>query len=417
MNKLWIRLSLAFFGVITLTTIITFSVFFTLSWMAEETYKPDEYSDEYETITLPFAEAYIVAGKSDVEIVTLLDNQEQLQDILSDLRSEGFAPGVDLTDNSWSRILGDYLSELFEPTILQIIFIGTLIGLIASIFVSRQLARPLNRLTQASQALGQHDLSQRVNVQGSEEINALATAFNEMASQLAEAEQLRRTMLADVSHELRTPLAGLEGTLRATLDGVYTLDDQHVSNLYTQVHHLTRLVDDLHLLARAEARQLALDKMPLDLAMLLQELIEMFTVLAQEVDVVLVSDIQTVPLIEGDIVRFRQIVSNLLNNALRHTPAVGTITLTLKQIAGSPDQLDQIELSIQDTGEGIAAKHLPHLFDRFYRADPSRSRETGGTGLGLAITKALVESHGGTIMVESAGLGQGCTVRIRLPMV
>ncbi|MEM7113737.1 MAG: ATP-binding protein [Chloroflexota bacterium] len=409
MNKLWIRLTLAFFGITTATVVLTFSFFFAFSWLAPVPFTQEEYLLDYDDVVQPYVETYIVEGKSDEEILTLLAIEPQIRDLLREKRADGYAPNIDLEDRGFGRILGDYLYELSSPAVLQTILIGTLIGMIASIIASRQLTRPLANLTQASHALGQNDLSQRVAVEGSAEVNRLATTFNEMASQLEHAEQVRQSMLADVSHELRTPLAGLEGTLRATLDGVFELTPQHVSNLHEQTRHLTRLVDDLHLLARAEAKRLSLNKTAVSPPTLLNDLADTFAILAQNESVHFIRNLNPTPDINADAGRLRQIISNLLNNALRHTPATGTITLTLQA------QANQIEISVQDTGEGIAAEHLPHLFDRFYRADRSRSRETGGTGLGLAITKALVEAHGGTISVASEGERQGSCFAVTLP--
>ena len=409
MNKLWIRLSFAFFGVIALTVVSIFSFIFALSWIGEDNFSPEEYTREYDHLTDQYVIAYIVEGKSDEEIISLLGGDARLQTLIDDLRAYGFEEGM-TEDLSFGRIVGDYFYELVSPDFMIIIIIGTLIGIITSIFVSRQLTRPLAELTEASYALSQHDLSQRVVVEGSEEINDLTLAFNNMAERLERAEEIRQNMLADVSHELRTPLAGLEGTLRATLDGVFELTPEHIGNLYGQTQHLTRLVDDLHLLARAEAHRLNLEMAPVDLATLAQDLAATFDVLAHNDNIQLVQQIDTVPAIQGDTIRIRQVISNLLNNALRHTPAGGEIILTVSH------KPNGVEVTVEDSGEGIETEYLPHLFDRFYRVDPSRSRESGGTGLGLAITKALAEAHGGTITAESDGKNLGSTFRIIFPI-
>lgn len=389
---------MAFFAVIAGTIVAVFTLYFALSWIGEPSFSPTDYALEFRDLTAPFVERYIVEGRSDAEIVALLDGNARVLSLVEESRAEGFAEGVDLNERSFGRITRDYLVELLDPNLLIPLPIGTLFGILASIWLSRKLVRPLTNLAAASRALGKNDFSQRVALQGTDEINVLAASFNEMAAQLEHTETVRQHMLADISHELRTPLAGLEGTLRATLDGVFELDKQHISNLYGQTRHLSRLVDDLHLLARAEARRLTLDKTPTDLATLLHELLDVFRLLADDAEITLREEITPTAPVAVDAGRIRQVVSNLLNNALRHTPAGGTITLALKQNDGSA------EIRVTDTGEGISAEHLPHLFDRFYRADGSRSRDTGGTGLGLAITKALVEAHGGVISAESNGL-------------
>lgn len=410
MNKLWVRMSLTFSVATIFAVVFIFSLFFILSWTGEPESDVGEYQQIYRSHTAPFVESYIIAGKDDAEIMALLDTDTQLQTLLERKREDGFASGVDIEDRSFGRIAGDYLRELISPELLQTILVGSVFGSIVSIWLSRQLVSPLAELTLASHTLGQSDLSHRVNVQGSDEINELSATFNNMAAQLEQNEKVRQNMLADVSHELRTPLAGLEGTLRATLDGVFDLDQQHVSNLYQQTCHLSRLVEDLHLLSRAEAQRLTLDKTQVDLAVLLNQVIDVFIVLADEAEVVMKTKIEPVPSIEADASRIRQVVSNLLNNALRHTPKGGTITLTLQQ------NHNEAKISVKDTGEGIVNEHLPFVFDRFYRADKSRARETGGSGLGLAITQALVEAHGGNILVESHGINQGANFMIRLPL-
>jgi two-component system OmpR family sensor kinase/two-component system sensor histidine kinase BaeS len=276
------------------------------------------------------------------------------------------------------------------------------IGILSGVLASRTLSRPIDELAQAAQKIGAGDLSVRTTAQGSEEINILARSFNEMAESLEKDESLRSNLLADVSHELRTPLTVLEGNLRAMLDGVYTLNDDEVANLYAQVRHLIHLVEDLRLLAQAEARQLPLTLQPTDAATLIREVVEFFTPQADESGIALVLDNFPVSFwLKADSARLRQILYNLLANALRHTPRGGTVSLRTETEAESA------RLVLTDTGEGISPDDLPHIFDRFYRADKSRARDSGGSGLGLAIVKALVEAQGGSIRAESGGAGQG----------
>ena len=406
MNRLWIRLSFAFFGVIASTVVVIFSILFALSWLTPEP-TPEEFYNIFIDEVEPYVVTFIIDGKSDDEIHALIGGSDaQLQTLIEELRAQGWQPGM-VEDLSFGRIAGDYLYELFSPDFMIVVLIGTILGMIASMVIAKQLTRPLAELTQASYALSQQDLSRRVNVRGTGEINQLATSFNEMADRLERAEEVRQNMLADVSHELRTPLAGLEGTLRATLDGVFDLSEEHVGNLYGQTQHLTRLVDDLHLLARAEAHRLQLEKSSIDLTSLLRDLVSGFDVLAQNKKIRLDAQVAPRLMFVGDAIRIRQIFSNLLSNALRHTPEGGQIVLAAVL------DLNAVTVTVQDDGEGIDADYLPHLFDRFYRVDPSRSRESGGTGLGLAITKALVEAHGGTISAESEGSGKGSQFIVR----
>jgi signal transduction histidine kinase len=276
--------------------------------------------------------------------------------------------------------------------------------------MSRSLSAPIARLAQATQRIGSGDLSYRVDVGGSQEITDLAQSFNKMAADLQQAEQLRRNLMADVSHELNTPLTILEGHLRAALDHVYTLDEAEIANLYGQTRHLILLVKDLRELAQAESQQLPLNKRETDIGILIDETRQMFEPMMEEKGVVLTLELEdNLPVVMVDASRIRQVLDNLIANALHHTPRGGKIII--RGVATNSG----IQLTVQDTGAGISPEHLPHVFDRFYRTDRSRSRETGGTGLGLAIVKALVEVHGGQVQVDSQGLGQGTSFMIDLP--
>ena len=215
--------------------------------------------------------------------------------------------------------------------------------------------------------------------------------------------------MADVSHELRTPLTVLEGNLRAALDKVVPLDEAEIANLYGQTRHLIRLVNDLRELSLAEAGQLPLEMVPVDLKMLIIETLQALEPLATEQRYCVERRDSHLAGITADPMRIRQVLFNLLSNALRHTPDGGKITVSGKTHG------ENILLSVRDTGEGLTPDQLAAVFDRFYRADNSRSRETGGTGLGLAIVKAIVEAHSGKIEAHSAGKGQGCEFLIQLP--
>lgn len=305
-------------------------------------------------------------------------------------------------------------ADQFEETLLELLrssAIGGVIGLIAGVWASRKLSKPIAQLANAAESMRQGDFSQRVaNVTWGAELTALATAFNAMAADLEQSEKLRRQLIADVAHELRTPLTVLAGNLNAALDRVYTLTEEEFANLYTQTRHLIGLVNDLHELAQAEARQLPLNLEALDMTQVARETVALFEVLAAEQTVCLRSELAESPLfVRVDGVRIRQVLHNLLSNALLHTPSGGTITLCVQPAIG------YIQITIHDTGAGIDPIHLPHLFERFYRADRGRSRTAGGAGLGLAIVKAIVEAHGGQVAATSAGLGQGSAFILILP--
>ncbi|MBN1887829.1 MAG: HAMP domain-containing protein [Thermoflexales bacterium] len=295
--------------------------------------------------------------------------------------------------------------------LLRIVIAVTVIGIAVGVISSRGLTAPLNKLAETAQAIGARDLSRRVEVKGSDEVQAVARAFNEMANKLEKAEALRSNMLADVAHELRTPLSVIQGNLRAILDDVYELDKAEIARLYDQTRHLSRLVDDLHELSLAEANQLPLAMTAVDLSAIIQETVATYTPIIEAEGLVaqIVLD-DGVPTIQADRARLTQCLQNLLNNAIRHTPKGGEITIELAREA------NQVCLRVRDSGHGIAPEHLSYVFDRFYRADPARSRENGGSGLGLAIVKAIVEAHGGQVTAASQGDGQGSTFTIQLPI-
>ena len=288
----------------------------------------------------------------------------------------------------------------------------SIIGVALGVWLSRGLSAPIVALSQAAKQIGAGHLEKRVPILNhSYELNELATSFNSMAADLERSEMVRNNMLADISHELRTPLTVLSGQLRAALDNVYQLDEEELANLYGQTQHLIHLVEDLHLLAQAEARRLTLNKGGVNLAELWAELAANFMLLAEEKGVLFTVNIPSeLPQITADSGRLRQVFSNLLANAFRHTPAGGSVGVKAWK------QSEQLMVAIRDSGEGVASEHLPHLFDRFYRVDASRSRDTGGSGLGLAIAKATIEAHGGAITAVSAGHNQGSTFTITLPI-
>ena len=287
--------------------------------------------------------------------------------------------------------------------------LAAILSLALGVFVSRLLTAPLARLTGAAQAIAAGDLSQRVDVRSKDEIGDLGTAFNGMAASLAEAETLRRNLIADVSHELRTPLTIIQGNIQAILEGVYPLEMAQMAGLYDETRLLTRLVDDLHDLALADAGQLRLERTPVNVSDLARTAVGQFDPVAEAAGVKLTLETsEDVPEVLGDADRLAQALRNLLSNAIRHTPAGGQVTMRVGRSG------EQVTIQVADTGSGIAPEDLPHVFDRFYRGDKSRSRRGGGAGLGLAITRQLVTAHGGQIEVASSP-GLGTSFVIALP--
>jgi signal transduction histidine kinase len=283
-------------------------------------------------------------------------------------------------------------------------------ALIVTLFISGRILRPVENLTVAAQKMSHGDLSARVPVESDDELGQLATAFNGMAENISRQEELRRNMVGDVAHELRTPLTNLRGYLEATRDGLVAPDAALVDNLYEETMLLTRLVTDLHELAQAEAGQLTLVRTPTPISEVIEKAVEILRPQAESKGVALSVDVAPdLPPADIDRERIGQVLRNLLNNALAHTPERGTISVSAARENG------MIRVTVRDTGEGISAEDLPHVFDRFYRADRSRARQTGGYGLGLAIVRQLVEAHGGAVTVESE-VGKGSAFSFTVPV-
>jgi signal transduction histidine kinase len=277
-------------------------------------------------------------------------------------------------------------------------------GLIFVAGALRRLARPVGDVIEAVGRVADGDLTARVAVRGSREGRSLARAFNAMASRLEAGEEVRRRLLADVSHELRTPLSVVQGNLEALVDGVHPADEAHLAAILDETKVLSRLVEDLRTLSLAESGALALHRESIDIAGLVRETVASFASRAEPLGVSLEADASSnMPHVDADPVRAREILSNLIANALRYTPRAGRITV----VARAEDAAVAIE--VRDTGAGIEPEQLERIFDRFYKSAESR-----GAGLGLAIAKQLVEAHGGRISATSVAR-EGTTIRFTLP--
>jgi two-component system sensor histidine kinase BaeS len=301
------------------------------------------------------------------------------------------------------------LDRLNRPALTAAVVAGILSLILALVF-AYGLIRPVRELTHAAAKLAGGDLSQRVRVRGSDEIASLGETFNHMAESLERAETSRRAMTADIAHELRNPLAVQRANLEAMQDGIYPLTVENLEQVLEQNRLLTRLVEDLRTLALVDAGQLALERTPTDFPALVQRMVDRLipTATAHQVKLSLELPSAPVPPISLDPLRAEQILGNLLSNALRHTPEGGQISLKLALTGGA------VTLSVRDTGAGIPAEALPHLFERFYRADKARSREDGGSGLGLTIARQLAEAHGGTLTAANHPEG-GAVFMLSLP--
>ncbi|MGQ9928431.1 MAG: sensor histidine kinase [Chloroflexaceae bacterium] len=287
------------------------------------------------------------------------------------------------------------------------------LGLVLSLLMAWGLAAPLRRLAVGARRIAAGQFNERVLVAGPAEVRTVATAFNDMAAALAAGEAERRQMVADIAHELRTPLTVIQGNLRAMLDEVYPLTRDEVARIYEASLGLSRLVDDLRMLSLAETGRLDLHVQAVAVGPLLAREAALFADLAAGQGVHLqVETPGNLPEALADPERLTQVLHNLLSNALRHTPAGGQITLRAQTAAGANGAL---RLEVEDTGAGIAPEDLPHVFERFYRADRGRTREQGGSGLGLTIAQELVRLQGGVMGVQSAP-GQGARFWFTLPV-
>lgn len=294
----------------------------------------------------------------------------------------------------------DFLARMRNALSVAALMIGAL-GVLMGLVISRTLVSPLTKLSQAARSFAAHDWSCRLQTHGANEIAAVARAFNEMADELQRAEMLRRNMIADIAHELRTPLSVMQANLLALLDDLYVLTKQEIATLYEETCTLSRLVDDLRELARADAGQLNLNLVTVDLNAVLSATVSKFAIAAEGDGIRVGLECQDEPLsVRADTDRLAQVLGNLVANALRHTPG-GSITLSANRSPTIKGQTSTVYVAVTDTGDGIPPQDVPHVFDRFYRADKSRARSSGNSGLGLAIAKAWIEAMGGQIGVES----------------
>lgn len=298
-------------------------------------------------------------------------------------------------------LTGDALVAAVTRSVLTAAVVAAVVAFALGTVLIRQITRPLAALNEASQQIAAGKRDVQVTVHSRDELGQLGQTFNQMVASLQTQERLRRNLMADVAHELRTPLSGIQGTVEAMQDGVFAFTPDNLDAIHEQVLLLNRLVEDLRTLANAEAGQLSLHKEAVDLAQVAarQRTVQIphFQQKGVTLTVIAPADL---PAVDGDEERLGQVLGNLLANALRHTPSGGHVDVQLSAADG------QVHLAVIDSGEGITAEDLPHVFDRFYRGDRSRSRQTGGSGLGLAIVRQLVEAHGGTIRVASPPPGQ-----------
>ena len=315
-----------------------------------------------------------------------------------------------------------------QTTIIRLILAAVAAAAVASLFglvAAGRLVRPLTRLEQAAAAVARGDLGRRSGLADrSDEFGQLGRTFDSMAGQLQAADETRRRFLQDAAHELKTPLAVIDATSSAILDGVYAPERRHVQTIRDQSRVLARIVDDLRTISLAEGGNLPLERRPVEVRGMLDSVVAGFEARAAAGSVRLSADAPVGLVVEADPDRLRQVMGALVDNALRHTPADGSIrvsattaTVSGPLIAGRTGPARHaVRLAVEDSGEGIPIESLPRIFERFYQADPSRSRGTGTSGLGLSIVRALAEAHGWRVGAENRAEG-GARLWVEMPAV
>jgi histidine kinase len=301
----------------------------------------------------------------------------------------------------------------FNEALMYATLAAMIAALVLSFLFSRSVVAPVLAMSRATQRIADGRYDERVDVMGNDELAQLATRFNQMADKLNEVESMRRRLIGDVSHELRTPLTAIKGSMEGLIDGVLPANEETFQQIHAEADRLNRLVDDLQELSRVEAHAYELHLRPLEVSSLIKivtkRLVPRFESKRITLDLELAHDLSPV-LADED--RAIQVLTNLTSNALQYTPEGGRITLSAKRLNG------EVQISVRDNGIGIPAEHLLRIFDRFYRVDKSRSRQSGGgSGIGLTIGRALVEVQGGRIWAESKGEGQGSMFSFTLPVV
>jgi len=324
------------------------------------------------------------------------------------------APPALLAVSTPASVTPGGLSTAAQGRIAAIASVILAATVVVCVVVGRRVVRPINALADAAVRIGRGDRTTRVHTGDRGQIGALADSFNHMARELDAAEEQRKQMVSDVAHELRTPLGNIRGWLEAAQDGVTALDARLVASLLDESVLLQRIVDDLQDLSLADAGMLTFHPEPLRAEAILRQVADAHRAAAEKAGITLTVTCATPVEFTADEARLRQALGNLVGNAIRYTPAGGRVMLRAERAATRHDA-EAVELEVSDTGLGIPPEQLPHVFDRFWRAEHSRSRLSGGSGLGLAIARHLVEAQGGRIGVRSSP-GGGTVFTVHMPL-
>ena len=346
----------------------------------------------------------ILALTSNLAIPSYFDNH---------MRSMGAGMAGMMGDTTNSSMMGSLYEDfriVFTQSLLLGIVVALLVAVLVSALISRRVVAPVQQMMLASQRIAEGRFDERVNLPGSvqgralDELDQLAYSFNRMAEQLEQIERRRSELIGDVSHELRTPLSAIKGSMEALEDGVLTPDAETFRQIQKEASRMERLVEDLQELSRVEAHAFTLNLQPLPLQPLVAEVTRHLEHTARSKGITVLVDLPaSLPVVMLDEDRMRQVMTNLLGNALQYSPVNGRVEISAYQ------QAQELVISVRDEGIGIPAEHLKLIFTRFYRVDKSRSRDYGGSGIGLTIARHLVEAHGGELWAESQGEGKGST--------
>lgn len=358
-------------------------------------------------VVIFLAIAQLMAGAALLENVPFNDTAPSSELLAADPASESPLP---LRERDKESLLERYQTVIHEA-LLAGAFAAISATILVNLFVTRRIVEPLQDISTVSRRLSQGFYRERLVVTHDDELSELYRSVNQLAEALEQTEKRRLSLLADVTHELRTPLSTIEGYMEGIIDGVVQPDTYTFSLLMHEAKRLQRLIEDLELLSRAEAGQLPIVACTVELAKVLESVVPRFQPQFQAKKVRLELFInEMLPPVWADADRVEQILINLLNNALRYTPAGGRVTL--RSWSGER----YVVVSVKDTGIGIEPDHISHLFERFYRVDKSRARTSGGSGIGLTIARHLVYAQGGDIWARSEGSGRGADFRFTLPL-
>ena len=330
-------------------------------------------------------------------------------------------PSADSARRSWVILAsplggGAYLLEDLTRRLLVAGGAALLVSIVVAAAIARSIARPIRQITEATERVAEGSYDLDLDIRAPDEVGRLAVSFSAMTQEVAASRQVQRDFLANVSHELRTPLTSIRGFAQAMLDG--TTDDQESQHraaeiIHTESERMIRMVEDLLDLAKIEAGQVVMEQHPIDLCALVENTAKRFMPQAKSADVTLRLALEPVPPLNGDGDRLVQVVTNLMDNALRHTPAGGEVTVSMRSVPATGEMPQSAQVSVTDTGAGVPHEELDRLVERFYQVDKSRAKKKSGTGLGLAIARETVEAHGGKIHAESVeGLGTRFVVEL-----